>query len=335
MKKVAIAEFRKAITDLLLKQGHTSSHSGIITDVLMFAELRGNNQGIVKLVKGALKPNPLSTELRVIFQTPVSGKIDGGQNIGMVVMSESVDLAITKAKQSGVGIVGCSNYSSATGALGVWAEKIAKQDCIAIVMSQCPEMVAPHGSYEAIFGTNPFAIGIPTKPRPQVLDMATSAIAYYGIVTANENGEEIPDNVAYDANGHPTTNPAAALKGAIRVFDRSYKGSHIALMVELLAGALTGAAMEDKAASNNWGSLVLAIDPAIFGPQTPEEFATSAQVMCDRVKAAKPLPGEEGQQQYLPGERGDALAQRNLEAGYLSVNELLYNELCSQLHSTA
>ena len=81
---------------------------------------------------------------------------------------EAVEIAISKARTNGISIVGCSNYASATGALGAWANQITSHGFIGIVMSQCNEMVAPHGSYEPVFGTNPIAIGIPTLPRPQV-----------------------------------------------------------------------------------------------------------------------------------------------------------------------
>ena len=148
-------------------------------------------------------------------------------------------------------------------------------------MSQCNEMVAPHGSCEPIFGTNPIAIGIPTSVScaplpsctaaaaapssqtpassdaacgemagesvPLVLDMATSAYAWYGVVTAAETNSPIPGDIGYDRDGRETANPAGILLGGcLRSFDRSYKGSHLGLMVELLAGALTGASMTDK-----------------------------------------------------------------------------------------
>ena len=297
----------------------------VIVDTLMFAELRNNNQGIVKLLAGALHPNPSSTDIKVMFESPVSCSLDGGQQIGMVVVKHAMDIAIAKAKVSGICIVGCNNYSSATGALGVWAREIARQDLIGIVMSQCPEMVAPHGSYEPIFGTNPLAIGIPTRGRAQVLDMATSSSAWYGLVTAKEEGLMIPNDVAYDSEGQATTDPAAAMGGALRVFDRSFKGSHLALMVELLAGALTGASMEDKHASKNWGSLILAIDPKVLGPL--EQFQENAEVMCARVSSAKRLPGSENSPIYLPGERGDLLEAANLEKGTIDMSQKLYDDL--------
>ena len=322
---VPIHELESKLCRILTNQGHDVVATKVIVDTLMFAELRNNNQGIVKLLAGALYPNPSSTDIKVMFESPVSCSLDGGQQIGMVVVKSAMDIAIAKAKVSGMCIVGCNNYSSATGALGVWAREIARQDLIGIVMSQCPEMVAPHGSYEPIFGTNPLAIGIPTRGRVQVLDMATSSSAWYGLVTAKEEGQMIPNDVAYDSEGHMTTDPAAAMAGALRVFDRNFKGSHLALMVELLAGALTGASMKDKHANKNWGSVIIAIDPKVLGPL--EQFQENAEVMCARVSSAKRLPGHENTAIFLPGERGDLLEAENLAKGTIGMSQKLYDDL--------
>lgn len=170
---VPISELEESLFKVLKSQGHNDHASKVITDTILFAELRKNNQGIVKVLAGALKPNPAAVEIKRVIDSPVSCQIDGGQQIGMVVVKHCMDIAIEKAKITGVCVVGCSNYSSATGALGLWAREIGRNGLIGIVMSQCPEMVAPFGSYEPIFGTNPLAIGVPTTPRVQVLDMAT------------------------------------------------------------------------------------------------------------------------------------------------------------------
>ena len=170
---VPVHVLESTLVKVLRAQGHDSDATKIIADTLMFAELRNNNQGIVKLLAGALHPNPSASPITTVFESPVSCKLDGGQQIGMVVVKRATDIAVQKAKTCGVAVVGCSNYASATGALGVWARAIASQGLVGIVMSQCPEMVAPHGSYEPVFGTNPLAIGVPTAGRPQVLDMAT------------------------------------------------------------------------------------------------------------------------------------------------------------------
>lgn len=320
-----IAEVREYTRLALIASGYSEEDADIVTDVLMYAELRGNNQGLIKLVAGTLAPRPAG-EIRIITETPVSAKIDGGQRVGMVIVRKAVDIAIQKAKTCGMSVVGVTNYASATGALGIWARDIARNGLIGMVFSQCPEMVAPYGSYEPIFGTNPFAIGVPTTPRPQVLDMATSAYAYFGVVTAQAEGKPIPHDIAWDAEGKPALTPADALKGAIRSFDRGYKGSHIALMVELLAGAFTGAAMENKGPARNWGTLIICIDPVVFG--TLEEFQDNANIMVNRVKNAKILPDQsEGSHISLPGERGDALEEENLRKGTLDLSDEVFNAL--------
>lgn len=93
--------------------------------------------------------------------------------------------------------------------------------------------------------------------------------------------------------------------------------------MELLAGALTGAAMTDKKKERDWGSLVLCISPNIFGDELG--FQQRAEEMCNRVKAAKLLPGMK--ELYLPGERGDAVAQANLEKGTLSMSTTVLEDL--------
>ena len=104
---------------------------------------------------------------------------------------------------------------SATGALGYWAYQAAKEGFIYIMCCQCPEMVAPAGSHEAIFGTNPIAMGFPTgnDTPPVILDMATSAEAWYYLKMSEAKGEPIKDDIAYDEHGSPTTSASAALQG--------------------------------------------------------------------------------------------------------------------------
>ena len=196
--------------------------------------------------------------------------------------------------------------------------------CFSFVL-KCPELVAPYGSYEPIFGTNPIAIGIPTSnqntsistnneyEKPIVLDMATSAAALFSLHIAKRDNLSIPNDVAYDCDGNETISPDAALNGALRVFDRSHKGSHLALMVELLAGALSGADMIDKKNGDHWGSLIIAIDPGIFG--NVSDFYQRVKLMCHRVKRAKRLPGIE--EILLPGEQGDRVEELNKKNGYI------------------
>lgn len=324
-QRYPIAEIEGLTERALIGLGFPIEDVRIVTEVLMYAEMRGNNQGLIKLISGALKPNAVVTDIIDSSSKKLSAKIDGGQHIGMAAVGRGVDVAICKAKEHGMSIVAVNNYSSATGALGVWAKKITNAGLIGIVLSQCPEMVAPHGSYEPIFGTNPLAIGIPTHEGdpPLILDMATSAEAWFGLVTANEQGLDIRPDIAFNKKGELTTSPAEALEGALQVFDRSYKGSHLSLMIELLAGALPGAAMEDKRNAKGWGSLIIAIDPEEF--DTLERFQDRVRVMSNRVKNAKRVQG--CNRIYLPGERGDEVDAENRRLMTVEVSDIVYKKL--------
>jgi hypothetical protein len=191
------------------------------------------------------------------------------------------------------------------------------------VFAVSPEFVAPNGAIEPIFGTNPIGVGIPTADGPVVLDMATSAYSFFGLLEARTAGKKIPHGVAIDGKGNITEDPNAAIDGgAIKTFDGGYKSSNLALIVELLAGPLVGAAVQDKMSEKNWGNLVLAIDPKLLGQG---EFERRAAIVTARVKGAKKAPGVN--EILLPGERGDAFAARVAADGVIDVEPNLWRGL--------
>lgn len=211
-------------------------------------------------------------------------------------------------------------------ALGYFARQLAQRGLVALLLAQSPEYVAPHGAAQAVFGTNPIAVGIPTGEggAPLVLDMATSAHSWWGVMEAAAAGRPLPPGVAQDASGVPTQDPAAVLAGgALLSFDRSHKGSALGLIVELLGGSLVGAAARDKAAARDWGNLVIAIDPGLLGP--PAAFQARVRAVLQRVKAAPALAGCAPPR--LPGERGDALARQRLRSAVLPVEANLWASL--------
>lgn len=106
---------------------------------------------------------------------------------------------------------------------------------------------------------------MPAAGGPVTMDMATAAYAWFGVLEAKTAGAQLPPGVAMDSAGHDTTDPNAVLTGgALKVFDGSYKGSALALFVELLAGPLVGAAVADKMEEKSWGNLMIAIDPSLL-----------------------------------------------------------------------
>jgi LDH2 family malate/lactate/ureidoglycolate dehydrogenase len=242
----------------------------------------------------------------------------------MVVMGKALTVAIKKAKKRGFGVVGTFNTSTSSGAVGYYASRIANEKLIGFVFGRSPERVAMYGSYEPVFGTNPIAIAVPAEPAPVVLDMSTAAISFFGLVEARTAGKQIPADLAYDAEGCPTTDPASAIQGAIRSFDRSYKGSGLGMMAEILAGPLVGAAFAGIGNSKqNWGHLILAIDPELLGDSS--EFIENVGRMIEKIKATKKLSGVK--EIFVPGERGAQLFRQCEESDEIDIEENLLKGL--------
>ena len=303
--------------------GYDDAETQVLLDVMMYAQLRGNNQGIIKVTTKGIARDPDCVPVTTEHETMLSANLNGGKNAGMVVLHRAMQIAAEKAEAHGFGICGTNNTSTSTGALGYYAETLAKRGLIALVFAVSPEFVAPNGAIEPIFGTNPIGVGIPTADGPVVLDMATSAYSFFGLLEARTAGKKIPHGVAIDGKGNITEDPNAAIDGgAIKTFDGGYKSSNLALIVELLAGPLVGAAVQDKMSEKNWGNLVLAIDPKLLGQG---EFERRAAIVTARVKGAKKAPGVN--EILLPGERGDAFAARVAADGVIDVEPNLWRGL--------
>ena len=322
--KIAVKELEDLTTRAVRSYGYNDEETQVISDVLLYAQLRGNNQGVVKLIGKGIPVDPGAGEIVVELETPISARINGNRNHAMVVVKKAMNMVVDKAKKSGFGIAGTFNTNTSSGAIGYFASELAKQGLIGFLFGRSPERVAMHGSCEPVFGTNPVAVGIPAEPDQIVLDMSTAAISFYGLLEAETAGRAIPDDVAYNVEGKATTSPQEAIKGAIRSFDRSHKGSGLALIGEILAGPLVGAAFCGLGDSKgNWGHLLFAIDPGILGNR--DEFIRNVGDVCRKVKATRRLP--DVTEINLPGERGSLLAAERLACGEIEVEDNLLAEL--------
>jgi L-2-hydroxycarboxylate dehydrogenase (NAD+) len=322
--KISIAELRELTTKAIASFGYDEQETAAICEILLYAQLRGNNQGVVKLIGKGIPRDPAAGEIVIVKETPLSARINGNRNHAMVVIREAMEIVAAKAEKSGFGIAGTYNTNTSSGAIGYVASELARKGYISFVFGRSPERAAMHGSYEPVFGTNPLAIGIPAGDDPLVLDMSTAATSYFGLVEAVTAGNDIPGDIAYDASGQPTTSPAEAIKGAIRSFDRGYKGSALAMFGEILAGPLVGAAFSGLADSKgNWGHLIFAIDPDLLGDR--DEFQAKVERVITRVKSTKCLPGVD--EILVPGERGSRTAREYLESGEIDIEDNLLAEL--------
>ncbi len=320
--KIKVTQLENLTKKALKKYGYTPKEIRIIKDILMYAQLRGNNQGIVKLngkgiPRRAEGQNPIITK-----QTKVSALVDGNATHAMVVMDFITNLAIKKAKKAGIAIVGNFNTSESTGAIGYYVNKIAKEGLIGLAFSSAPfQTTAPYGSSEAKFCTNPIAYGIPTENDPIVLDMTTSAMAYYGLIEAKTTGKDVPEGTGYDAQGNPTTDPAAIMAGALNTMSGK-KGSGLAMFVQIISGVLLGADSFNNS-SNNAGNIVIAINPEIFKPA--DTFRKEVSEMAAKVKDSTKLAGVE--EIFVPGERGNRYTAEAITSGEIEIEDNLLNAL--------
>lgn len=323
--KVSLNEFEDVVRGTIAGYGYSEPEVETIHAVLMYAQLRGNNQGVVKLIGPGIPRDPNAGTPSITFETDVSALVDGARNHAMVVVSHAVDVALAKASQRGVAIVGVNQLNTSSGAIGYYARRIAEKGLVGIVFASAPPTVAPEGSYEPTFGTNPLAIAVPSTSGPVVLDMATAAMALYGVIEAKTAGRMLPPDTAYDSTGRPTTDPDAALKGALRTFDRAPKGSGLSFMVQALAGPLVGAAFAGIGdVAGNWGGhLIITIDPELLGPG--DRMSIGIADMVQKVRSAAPLPGVESV--AVPSELGDRRARTATDAGEIEIEDNLYGQL--------
>ena len=206
--KITIHELEALTARAVRSYGYGEEEVRVISAALLYAQLRGNNQGVVKLIGKGIPRDPGAGEIAIEKETLLSARINGNRNHAMVVVRTAVDIVVAKAKKSGFGVAGTFNTNTSSGAIGYFASELAQQGLVGFLFGRSPERVAMHGSCEPVFGTNPVAVGIPAEPDPVVLDMSTAAISFYGLVEAETAGLDIPDDVAYNVDGRPTTSPA-------------------------------------------------------------------------------------------------------------------------------
>jgi (2R)-3-sulfolactate dehydrogenase (NADP+) len=228
----------------------------------------------------------------------------------------AVDLALAMlpplAHTAGIAAAGFVR-SHHFGVVGRHVERLAEAGLVGLAFANTPKAIAPWGGRRQLYGTNPIGFAAPRRGQPAiVIDLALSQVARGKILTAAQRGETVPETWATDAEGRPTSDARAALKGALQPIGGA-KGAALALLVEILAVALTGATLSADASSffdsegppPAVGQLLLAIDPAALG-------GTGAFV--DRISALVEAIEGDGPAR-LPGSRRIALRRQAAEEG--------------------
>jgi LDH2 family malate/lactate/ureidoglycolate dehydrogenase len=317
--KVKVADLRGKVLAGVAKLGYKDEEARIISEVLLYAQLRGNNQGITKIATGGVPKAADIEEYKVVKQNKCGALVSGGH--AMVATNNAVTLATNLAAEHGVGIVGSNHTFTSSGAIGYFARHIADAGYIGFVCVGTPPFVAPYGSAEPKLGTNPLSYAFPTNGGSVVFDTATAAMAYFGVVEAKLKGEALPGGVGFDGDGNPTTDAAKVLDGSVSTF-AGHKGFGLSLLVQLLGGPFVNAGFIGQNEEKGAGTFVMAIDPGLL--TSKDEFLKGADELTKQLKSAKPL-SDRGV--LLPGERGDSLAKEAEDSGEIEIADAIWQEL--------
>jgi LDH2 family malate/lactate/ureidoglycolate dehydrogenase len=328
--RMPVADFTTAITELFGYAGLSAADANIAAEVAVHAQLHGSDaHGCVQLplyitglLDGTIKSAP---DIKTTSKLPCCVTMDADHGLGLIVGTRATDAAIALAKTYGLGAVAVRNSSHFSTA-GYYSERAARQGLIGFAFTNASTAIAPTGSKEPLFGTNPIGAGIPLPDAdPIVVDMATSIVARSRIRYMLALGQKtIPEGWALDPDGKPTVDPAVAVKGSVLPIGGA-KGYALSLVVELLCSALSDGEPGFQVTYENVvkrpstiGQFFFVMNPAGFVAQ--DDFEKRAAFIANAVRKAKPI--DEATPPRLPGARGHTVARDSQTAGVPIIDNL-------------
>ncbi|MCK5080969.1 MAG: Ldh family oxidoreductase [Candidatus Moranbacteria bacterium] len=319
--KVKTQKLRDKVLEGVEKLGYEGDDAQKIAEVLLYAQMRDNNQGIAKIATGGVPKASDVEKFRVVSENKCGALVSGGHS--MASTAKASEMAVDLVSKHGVGIVGLNHTHSSSGAIGYFSKQIAKAGFIGLVCvgNGSFAFVAPSGSAEPKLGTNPLSYAFPYNGGEVVFDNATAAMAYFGIIEAKLKGEKLPEGIGFDKDGNPSTNSADVLDGSVSTFAK-HKGFGLSLLVQLLGGPFSMAGIPGFNEDDGAGTFVMAIDPGLLAGK--EEFMKRSTELVESMKSAKPFSG---QKVYLPGEQGDAKTREVEETGEIEIADAIWEEL--------
>jgi len=322
VKVFPIEVLREFSTRIFLHFGVPKADATQAADVLASADLRGiDSHGVARLTsyfdllsEGLINPTP---RIKVLRSTLSTATVDGDNGLGLVVGPQANKVSMDMAEKAGSGWVSICNTNH-FGIAGYYVLKALERDMIGWAMTNSTKLVTPLWGAERMLGTNPIAIAFPGKDEPPiVIDMATCAAAYGKIEMARRRGQPIPQGWGIDNQGRGTTNPDDIVAGGALLplgSDRErggHKGYGLAMMVDVLCGALGGAnwgpftppfALRQEIPARSVGKGIGHFFGAmrIDGFIEADEFKRQIDDFIRTFRATKPAPGTNGP--LIPGD---------------------------------
>ena len=302
------SKIKSIVKEIFITHKLSSNHAKICADALINAEqvgAYGHGLSRLKMYCDRIKKKVINAKPKIKIKniSQSISQIDANDSIGFVAADIAIKTAIKNAKKTGIGLVGVKN-SGHYGLSGYYAEQATKKNLVTMIFTNAPPAVAPHGALKSLFGTNPICFGTPTGSKvPFILDTSISMINRGKIRVAARNNQKIPEGVALDNKGRPTTDARKALKG-VQLPIAGFRGSGLAWMVDILSGVLTGGnhagkvkdPFDDFSGPQNIGHLFFTFKPNLF-------VNNYSQRIKENIRVIKKLPKIRGVKEILyPGQ---------------------------------
>ncbi|WP_277293363.1 Ldh family oxidoreductase [Veillonella montpellierensis] len=340
---------KKLSMDAFQKFGFTEKEADIIQDVLLTSDLFGiQSHGMQRMVRyhkgitsGLIK---IASKGKVVFETPISAVIDGEDGMGQLIGHKAMEMAIEKAKKSGVGIVSVRN-SNHYGIAGYYAKMASDQGLIGFSCTNSEAIMVPTYARKAMLGSNPLAWTVPADPVDFFFDCSTTVVTRGKLEMYNKMGKATPDGWAVNKDGVPSTNAAEVLGnisrhegggilplGGATEISGSHKGYGNGMIAELFASILSQGGTSNKCMKDGRSNIChgfMAINPAFFGDpaEIKAHFSTFLQELRDAPKA-------DGQPRiYTHGEKEHESVARVLKEGVPIIEGTMVEvqDLCNEL----
>ena len=319
--RLSVSEAQELGEQALRKVGFTREEAATIATHLVDASLWGYEfAGLPRIPVIAERPELKKprTPLVIIKESPVSALLDGGNNVGYINILRAAEIAIDKARKSGIAIIGVRN-SWFSGRNAYYLEKIARAGFAAIYIASSTPTVVPPGARRKALGTNPMAIALPGKTNPFIFDTGTAAVMSGELTMKAFLGEAFSEVVGIDKHGSPTRVASELIEGGVFPFGE-HRGYGLSIAIQAL-GLMAGARMRNGDVSD-FAHLFIAFDPELFMPT--EQFTAELEELLMKIKN---LPRQPGVREIrIPSERGFREREIRRHQGIL-VNKLVVERL--------
>ncbi len=322
-KRISAPVLREFCERALKITGLSEAHAELVADTLTEADLRGvHSHGVMllpyyvdRLMDGGLNPQP---NIQVVRETASSALLDGDAGLGQIAGVSAMKLVIEKTILQGLATVGVRN-SSHYGAGAYYPMMALQHRLIGFATCNTAPLIAPWGGTSPRVGNNPISIAIPAENIPPVvLDIAMSKVALGKITHAQKRDERIPFGWGLNGKGKATKDPGEVFPGGSLVPLGEHKGYGLAVVMEILAAVLTGAAFGDdlklplpSSEPEKIGHFYSALDPHTFLPSL--EIEQRVDELAGQIKTSRLKDGVENI--YLPGEKEHETKSRHSEDG--------------------